>query len=134
MKRFTLVTTILGSVLLVFGGIVLASTVAGGGDQGTRTAGMLAISFAGMIIAVPMYIEARRLQTEVLDSKVKKGKTRGAIRCGGCGMDTAAFWCTTHTVRLCADCVPKHDEPSRCLYKSLLQIAPAAKRAAAAGR
>jgi len=75
-----------------------------------------------------MYVEARRLQTARQDNLIKKGKARGAAKCSSCGMDTAAFWCTTHQMRFCADCVPKHDEPSRCLYKSLVQVA-AAKRA-----
>jgi len=113
--------------MLAIGGVVVASTVAsGGGDQETRMAGLLAMSVAGMLIAVPMYVEARRLQSTRMASVIKKGKARGAAKCASCDMDTAAFWCTTHLARLCADCVPKHDEPSRCLYKSLVQVRKAA--------
>lgn len=108
---------------MAIGGVVVATTVAsGGGDQETRMAGLLAMSMAGMLIAVPLYVEARRLQSKRMENVVKKGKARGAAKCALCEMDTAAFWCTTHLARFCADCVPKHDEPNRCLYKSLVQV------------
>jgi hypothetical protein len=130
-KRITLVTTVFGGILLAVGLLFVGSSLAKG-EQDSRTAGMLMMSFAGMMVAVPLYIEARRLQAEHRAMVVQKGKARAAQRCSGCGMETAAFWCTTHTVRLCSECVPKHDEPSRCLYKSLVTVAQ--KSAAAGGR
>jgi hypothetical protein len=96
--------------------------VAGGGsgEQASRSLGLLAMSFAGMIIAVPMYIEARALQADYRAKTLQKGKARGAQKCATCGMETGAFWCTTHLLRLCADCVTTHDEPTRCLYRSMI--------------
>lgn len=129
MNRVTLFSTITGGILLLVGALILLSAVTGVGSSDTRGAGLLMMSFAGMIISIPLYIEARRHQSNRLETVIKKGKARSAAKCGGCGMDTAAFWCTTHLVRLCADCVPKHDEPTRCLYKSLVQIAAKAKGA-----
>jgi hypothetical protein len=130
-KRITLVTTIFGGILLAVGLLFMVASLAKG-EQDSRTAGMLAMSFAGMLIAVPLYIEARHLQAEHQATVLQKGKARAAQRCSGCGMETAAFWCTTHTVRLCAECVAKHDEPSRCLYRSLITVGQ--KSAAACGR
>ena len=128
MKRITLVTTIVGAGLLLVGIVFIA-----GGEQESRGMGLLAMSFAGMIIAIPMYIEARALQAEFRAKTLQKGKTRSAQPCANCGMDTGAFWCTTHQVRLCADCVAMHDEPTRCLYRSLIaKVQKAAKKQATA--
>ena len=90
-------------------------------------AGLLAMSFGGMMIAIPLYVEARHLQAKQLATASHKGRSGAAFRCSICGMETASFWCTTHTVRLCADCVTKHDDYTRCLYKSLVRTV-AAKR------
>lgn len=130
-KPITLVTTIFGGILLAVGLLFVGASLAKG-EQDSRTAGMLMMAFGGMMIAVPLYIEARRLQAEHQAKVLQKGKARAAQRCSACGMETAAFWCTTHTVRLCSECVPKHDEPSRCLYRSL--VTAVQKSAAAAGR
>ena len=131
MKRITLVTSVFGGILLAVGLLFVAASLAKG-EQDTRTAGMLVMAFGGMIVAVPLYIEARRIQAEHQAKVLQKGKARASQRCSSCGMETAAFWCTTHTVRLCSECVPKHDEPSRCLYRSL--VSAVQKNAAAGGR
>lgn len=120
MKRLTLLTTIGGTIMIAAGILVVASTMQHAGEQEMRMAGLLAMSFGGMVISIPLYFQARRLQTDRMQTAVRKGKIRAASRCAGCGMETAIFWCTTHTVRLCPDCVPQHDDGSRCLYRSLV--------------
>lgn len=130
MKRITLITTILGALIFVSGTIVLMAAIAGNGAEETRTAGMLAMSFAGMMIAVPLYIDARRLQEKHKHTQAAAGaKGRPATRCNACGAPSARFWCTTHMQPFCPECVPKHDEPKSCLYKSLVHVAAKAKRA-----
>jgi hypothetical protein len=125
LKRITLFTTVVGGLLMALGFLFVAASMSGTREQDARAMGMLIMAFGGMIVAVPMYVEARRLHSNELAKVLQKGKARAAQRCSGCGMETAAFWCTTHTLRLCADCVAKHDEPSRCLYKSLVSAAAA---------
>jgi hypothetical protein len=128
-KRLTLISTLGGAALIALGIVVVGSTVGHTGDQEMRMGGLLAMSFGGMVVAVPLYFQARRLQTNRVHTALRKGKVRGATRCATCGMETAMFWCTTHTVRLCADCVPAHDDGNRCLYRSLVHSGPvAAKR------
>jgi recombinational DNA repair protein (RecF pathway) len=38
--------------------------------------------------------------------------------CALCGTAAATFRCTTHGLRICPACVPRHDDHMRCLYKS----------------
>jgi hypothetical protein len=127
-KRLTILTTICGGVMIAIGLVVVGSTAGKPNEQETRMAGMLAMSFGGMLVAIPMYIAARRLESERKTTNLRKGRMRGASRCATCGQETASFWCTTHTVRLCGDCVPKHDQPGRCLYKSLVSAPAPARR------
>jgi membrane protein DedA with SNARE-associated domain len=128
-RRSTLWATIAGTVLIGIGLLIMAAALKGSGSQEPRIAGLLLMAFGAMVISVPMYIDGRRLQAEYLKKSTRSGKARGASRCSSCGLENASLWCTTHTVRLCSDCVPKHDDGTRCLYKSLTR-APARQKSA----
>ncbi len=124
-KRMTWLAILLGGTLMAMGLITLAASLRIGAE--TRITGMLLVSFGALAISVPLYLDARRMQARQKRDISQKRK-RGLVPCAMCGTETATFWCTTHTVRLCADCVPEHHDAARCLYKPLLRAAAAAKR------
>jgi hypothetical protein len=127
MKRHTLVPIIAAIAVGLLGMAMFVSAIQQH-DQETRTLGLLLIAFAALAVAIPLYVDARRIQAQHAKRPAQK---REGLPCAGCGTEVAGFWCTTHMQRLCANCVPKHDEPARCLYKSLLRTAVRANRASA---
>ena len=103
---------------MVSGLMALGSTFSQPGRDVTRGFALLLSSFGALVIAVPLYVDARRLQAKCRRADAQAAK-RNLSPCAVCGNPTATLWCTTHTQRLCPDCVPRHDDPTRCLYKSL---------------
>ncbi len=125
LKRLTRLAVLLGAGMIAIGLLVLATSIKLPGTE-TRVAGMLLVSFGAMMISVPLYLDARRIQAEQ-ERRAAQNSKRGLAPCAICGTETASFWCTTHTLRLCPDCVPKHHDAARCLYKPLLRPAAAKK-------
>lgn len=125
MKRWTLSLTLLGLALILAGLLVCASTMHHSGGE-IRAAGLLLMSFGAMVIAVPLYIDARRIQAEGQQAAAA-ARRQGLPNCALCGTAVAGFWCTSHVVNLCPACVPRHHDPARCLYKPLL-VSAANKR------
>ncbi len=124
-KRITWLAILLGGTLIAMGLIALAASLRIGAE--TRITGMLLVSFGALTISVPLYLDARRMQAQQ-KREISQKRKRGLVPCAMCGTETATFWCTTHTVRLCPDCVPEHHDAARCLYKPLLRTTTAAKR------
>jgi hypothetical protein len=104
---------------MVAGLMTLGSTLGGPGNEATRGFALLISSFGALMVAVPLYVDARRLQAECRAAEnIQTGK-RNLSPCAVCGAPAANLWCTTHTQRICPDCLSRHDDPVRCLYKSL---------------
>jgi hypothetical protein len=125
-KRLTLIGIITGGIVIAVGLLLFGTTIGKTGAQEVRIAGLLLVSFGAMGVAIPLYVDARRLQSANQRAVAQASQRRGTSQCALCGLDTASFWCTSHTVRLCPDCVPKHHDPARCLYKPLMRV-PARK-------
>jgi hypothetical protein len=115
-KRLTL-SGIIAGVLLIFLGIV---TVGSAGSQSaqteTRAAGLLLMAAGAMVVAIPLYIDARRMQSQ---KKKQVAQTEARLRCFVCGSEVATMRCQKHMVRLCYDCIPQHDEGEQCYYVPL---------------
>lgn len=119
MKRSILLTTILGSIFIFIGLIMLGATLNDTELKDMRSGGILLMAFGAMAIAIPMYIDARRMVAERKESK--QAARKGAPRCIVCGEDSASFWCTSHSVGVCLNCIPAHHDGTRCLYRPILQ-------------
>ncbi len=119
MKRATLLTTIAGGVFILLGLILLASTLGNAETQDARAGALLAIAFGCMVIAVPMYIDARRIVTVQKESK--QAALRKGSRCILCGDEVASFYCTNHSVGVCLSCLPDHHDANLCLYRPIIQ-------------
>src|SRR5512139_4022232 len=103
--------------MIVIGISFFLSALGKEADDTTRGVGLLLTSFGALVIAVPLYIEATVIRRKYQQAEIG-GVKKNLSPCSICNRPAASFWCTTHTVRLCSDCLPKHDEPSRCLYKT----------------
>lgn len=123
MKRLTLLGILAGALLIAVGVITIGSTVGQSEGHETRTAGMLLISFGGMIIALPLYIEAR--QNAETRKKAAANSNDARLRCLTCGDPNATMRCEKHKVRLCPNCISQHDEP-QCFYVPLSRFRKAA--------
>jgi hypothetical protein len=108
---------IFGALLIGMGALTSLSTLGKSGEEITRGVGLLMASFGGMTVAMALYIEAARMRAEFRRAEAVSAK-RNLSPCAVCGKPAATFWCTTHTTRLCPECLPKHDDVSRCLYKT----------------
>jgi len=130
-KRLFLGMAIAGGIIVFLGLVVLGSTLWHPEETETRTLGMLLTAFGAMAVSVPLYLEARRIQSALNKSK-QDLKRKGASRCAACGEDVASFLCTSHSIGLCLKCIPDHHDPARCLYKPVLQRNSASSRGAKA--
>jgi hypothetical protein len=131
-KRLTLWATVGGGILLITGLLALGSTIGTPSANATRGFALLLASCGAMIVAVPLYVDARRMQAEHQRAENSK---RNLMPCAACGAPAAILWCTTHTQMLCPNCLPRHDDPLRCLYKSLRRgPVPVGRPAGVSGR
>jgi hypothetical protein len=94
-------------------------------------AGLLLMSFGAMTVSIPLYLGARRIEAEHRRATKQNEKQGVLARCATCGIDAAIFWCTTHRLRFCANCVAQHHDSKSCLYMPLLAALPSAKHSAA---
>jgi len=113
LKRLTLLGIVVGIALLLLGIVVIGSTNTDGTRYETRTAGMLLMSLGAMAVAIPLYIDARRMQSR---KQKQLSQTDARLRCFVCGSAIATMRCQKHMVRLCHDCISQHDEGEPCYY------------------
>ena len=126
MKRSILLTTIAGAAFILLGLVVMGATLNDAEMKDARMGGLLMMAFGAMVIAVPMYVDARRMVSGQKESKQAALK-RGASRCIVCGEEVAILWCTSHSVGVCLNCISEHHDGVRCLYRPILQQLPGAK-------
>jgi len=80
-----------------------------------------------LLVALGFYLRARKLSSEyqISGAKDKKIDRKTERICSICNQDSAQVFCRVHVLRLCLNCLDKHDDGRNCLYVP-------AKRAAAA--
>jgi hypothetical protein len=110
-----------GVILIVMGVLAFASTIGRPAEDTTRNVSLLLVSFGSMWVALVFYLEARKLRAEYQPPSppVAVAPKRTFALCAVCGLPTASLWCTTHTIKICPECLPQHDDPKRCLYKTV---------------
>jgi hypothetical protein len=84
-------------------------------------------SLGTVIIAAGFYLHGRRLKAEFQAAapQGKKADRKTERICSVCNQETAQVFCRVHVLRLCSNCLERHDDGRNCLYVP-------AKRAAAA--
>ena len=123
-KRSTLCAAVFGGTVLFVGLAALASTFGQPNRDLVRATGTFLAGFGCLVAAIPLYVDARRMQDQFRAAQ-NSGTKRNLAPCALCGAPAATFRCTTHTLRLCPDCVPRHDDSARCLYKAMVRISTA---------
>jgi len=118
-KRVTLAAAIFGGILILGGVLTALATIGHSNEEVLRGFGLVLISFGGMCIAIPVYLEGVRLRNQHRRADGAPVAKRNLSPCSVCSAPTASLWCTTHLIRICPACLPRHDEPSRCLYRTL---------------
>lgn len=120
MDRPNIWAVVVGLILIGIGVLSVISALGIRGQEETRAFGMLMVSLGMLIIAVAHYIAGRRLLSVAEQRAKESAKIFRLFPCAICGGNAANFWCTTHSIKLCADCIPKHHDTDRCLYKPFL--------------
>jgi hypothetical protein len=128
-KRIAFAVAIFGGVVILGGVLTALATIGHSGEDLVRAFGLVLISFGGICIAIPFYLLGLSLRRQYgrTDAPVAK---RNLSPCAVCSNPTATLWCTTHLMRICPVCLSRHDEPSRCLYRTLGRTSGSAKGAA----
>jgi hypothetical protein len=119
LKRLTAGGIAFGAFLSVIGFIIVFSTVGQENPHETRSLGLLLISFGFLIAAVVLYLDGRRVQSTEQKERLAAARNDPRLRCFVCGDAMATMRCQKHMIRVCADCVSKHDEGAQCFYVPL---------------
>ncbi|HEV3036400.1 MAG TPA: hypothetical protein VHA33_01185 [Candidatus Angelobacter sp.] len=84
-------------------------------------------SLGALLIAAGFYLHGRRLRSEfqATTAREKKADKKNEKICSVCNQEAAQVFCRVHVLRLCPNCLDRHDDGRNCLYVP-------AKRAAAA--
>lgn len=110
-----------GVILIVMGILAFAATIGRSREDTTRNISLLLVSFGSMWPVPQFYLEGRKLRSEYQSPSAPIAMTskRPFAPCGVCGLPAATFWCTTHSVKICPECLSPHDDPKRCVYKTM---------------
>jgi hypothetical protein len=125
-RRIILIATIFGGTLMLGGVLAALSTVGHAGEDMLRSFGLLLLSVGAMCVAIPLYLEALKIRSQFRRTEEAAPK-RNLSPCAICSAPAATFWCTTHMMRLCPECIARHDDAARCLYRTFGRVAAAAK-------
>jgi hypothetical protein len=117
----------LGACLAVLGIVVLLASLGQSNRELILSVGSLFFSLGALIIASGFYLHGRRLKSEFQAAAPKERKPDRKTEkiCSVCNQETAQVFCRVHVLRLCSNCLERHDDGRNCLYVP-------AKRAAAA--
>jgi len=119
------VTLVLGSLLAIAGAVCFLALTGQAQSEALRALGSALFAFGVLIVALGVYLRARRIQAQFESSAPKSKKTERL--CSSCNQEPAVVFCRVHVLRLCLGCLDKHDDGANCSYVP-------AKRATAAYR
>ena len=113
-----------------FAALGIAALVAASGQSNRElvlSVGASFFSLGVLLIAGGFYLHGRKLksQFQAAPAKEKKADKKTEKICSVCNQEVAQVFCRVHVLRLCSNCLDRHDDGRNCLYVP-------AKRAAAA--
>lgn len=120
------VTFVIGSILAAIGIVCYVSTI--GQPSHSEPIVATASTFFSMgilVIAAGLYWQGRRLQGEHQQQTIQVKKTDRL--CSVCNRESAQVFCRVHVLRLCPNCIDKHDDGKNCLYVPARRAAAAYK-------
>jgi hypothetical protein len=113
----------IGTVFAVIGVVCYASTIGQAHSEAIISTGASFFSLGILLVAAGFYLQGRQLRSEHQIQTVSPKKTDRL--CSSCNREAARIFCRVHLLRLCSNCIERHDDGKNCLYVP-------AKRAAAA--
>lgn len=117
------VTLVIGGIFAAIGIVCYVSTIGQPHSEAIVATASFFFSMGVLVISSALYIRGRRLQGEHQQQIVMVKKTDRL--CSSCNREPAQVFCRVHVLRLCSNCIDRHDDGKNCLYVP-------AKRAAAA--
>ena len=118
---------VVGGCFATLGIIALLGSLGQSNRDLILSAGASSFSLGTLMVAAGFYLHSRRLksQFEAASSKEKRVDRKTEKICSVCNQEVAQVFCRLHVLRLCSNCLDRHDDGRNCLYVP-------AKRAAAA--
>ncbi|HEV2965021.1 MAG TPA: hypothetical protein VG649_24570 [Candidatus Angelobacter sp.] len=118
---------VLGACLAALGIVALVAALSQSNRELILSVGASFFSLGTLVIAAGLYLHSRRLksQFQATATKEKKADRKTEKICSVCNQEAAQVFCRVHVLRLCSNCLERHDDGRNCLYVP-------AKRAAAA--
>ncbi|HEV2989301.1 MAG TPA: hypothetical protein VG759_12725 [Candidatus Angelobacter sp.] len=118
---------VLGACSAILGIAVLLGSSGQSSRELTLSVGASFFSFGALLIAAGFYLHSRKIRSEfeAATAKDKKADKKSEKICSVCNQEAAQVFCRLHVLRLCPNCLERHDDGRNCLYVP-------AKRAAAA--
>jgi hypothetical protein len=108
------VTLVIGALLAVAGVVCFLAVFGQTQSEAIRSMGSALFSVGILTAAAGVYWQARRLQAQ-LPSSVSKPKKTDRL-CSSCNREPAVVFCRVHVLRLCLNCLDKHDDAKNCTY------------------
>jgi sulfite exporter TauE/SafE len=113
-----------------FAALGIAALLAASGQSSRELVLSVGASFFSLgilMIAAGFYLHSRKLKSQFQAAAVKEKKADRKTEkiCSVCNQEAAQVFCRVHVLRLCSNCLDRHDDGRNCLYVP-------AKRAAAA--
>ena len=108
------VTLVIGSLLALAGAVCFLALFGQSQPDAIRALGSAMFSLGVLIIAAGVYLQARRIQAQHEIPVVKTKKTERL--CSLCNREPSLVFCRVHVLRLCVNCLEKHDDGTNCSY------------------
>ncbi|HLJ25394.1 MAG TPA: B-box zinc finger protein [Candidatus Angelobacter sp.] len=105
---------VIGSILAAIGAVCFLALFGQSQSETIRAIGSACFALGVLIIAAGLYLQARRLQSQYQPSVSKVKKTDRL--CSSCNQEPAVLFCRVHVLRLCLNCLEKHDDGTNCSY------------------
>lgn len=108
------VTLVIGALLAVAGVVCFMAVFGQPQSEAIRSMGSALFSMGILIAAFGLYWHARRLQAQFQVPGSKPKKTERL--CSSCNREPSVLFCRVHVLRLCLNCLEKHDDGANCSY------------------
>lgn len=104
---------IVGGSVTLLGVAFLIGALEQGGSEGLISAGSGVFSLGVLVVALGFYLQARNLRRAYQPEASRLKKTDKL--CSLCNQEPALVFCRVHVLRLCPECLEKHDDKT-CSY------------------
>src|SRR5215469_16191278 len=109
------VTLVIGSLVAIAGVICFLALFGESQSETIRAIGSALFSIGVLGIAAGVYLQARRIRAQHQPPATGKSKKTERL-CSLCSREPSVVFCRVHVLRLCLNCLDKHDDGNNCSY------------------